>query len=226
MGVVASCAAVGWCALSPVSADAGVHGPAGRPVMLLLPAGGFIFDIEKMPYAERVARRLGFRPRIVDYPEYDLPGAVRAVRAAARRARRDGRDVYAYGESAGGTLASLAAASREVTAAAVYCPIANLPEFISRSHDPALYQALIKASDRELRRYSPGLRDTVRPILAMRAAGDSAFMNRAIRRWDRRDREADSIAVAGGHIEAERHAVYRRNVRRGMTWLARSAGLD
>ena len=192
----------------------------------MLPAGGFIFDITELPYPERAARRLGFRPKLVDYPEYNLPGALRAVRAAARRARRNGRKVYVYGESAGGTLAGLLAEDGLVGAAAAYCPIADLGPFIRRSHDPELYMALIKADERDLRRYSPGLHDTVRPILAMRATGDSPFMNQGIRRWDRRDPQADSVAVGGSHLKDPDHpAVYRANVRRGLTWLARSAGI-
>jgi hypothetical protein len=85
---------------------------------------------------------------------------------------------------------------------------------------------LIKASDRDLREYSPGFHDSVRPILAMRAMDDAAFMNRAIRRWDRRDPDAVSVAVRGEHLQDPgRPSVYRHNVRRGLTWLARSARL-
>ena len=223
---VTACALIGWCTLAPSAASADADERAKRPVVLLLPAGGFIFDIETLPYPERTARKLGFQPKVVDYPEWDLSGAVRAVRAAARRVRGNGREVYVYGESAGGTLAALLAEDGRVGAAAVYCPIADLVPFIRRSHDPELYMALIKADEPELRRYSPGLHDSVRPIFAMRAMDDSPFMNQGIRRWDRRDPDAESVAVGGAHLKDPDHpAVYRRNVRRGLTWLARFAGI-
>jgi acetyl esterase/lipase len=226
LAIVGVLAAVACCAIRPPDARADRPEPAPRPVLLLFPGGGFIFDIERLPYAVRAARRAGFEPRFVDYPENDLPRAVRAARRAARRATRHGRDVYAYGESAGGTLAGLLAQDGLVARSATYCPLADLPGFISRSYDPALYQALIKAGDRELREYSPGFHRSARQILAMRAADDSPFINQAIRRWDRRDRRTRSMQVPGAHLDPEHPAIYRRNVRSGLAWLARSGGLD
>ncbi len=226
IGIVAALAALGWCGMRAPDAHAGATEPARRPVLLLFPGGGFIFDIERLPDAVRAGRTAGFEPRLVDYPENDLPRAVRAARRAARRATRHGRDVYAYGESAGGTLAGLLAQEGLVARSATYCPLADLPGFISRSYDPALYQALIKASDRELRQYSPGFHRSARQILAMRAADDSPFINQAIRRWDRSDRRTRSTQVPGAHLDPEHPAIYRRNVRSGLAWLARSAGLE
>ncbi len=224
--MVGLCAALAWLAPTPASARARGEARAERPVALLFPGGGFIFDVERLPYAGRTAWRLGFEPRVVDYPENNLRGAVRAARRAARRAGRNGRPVYAFGESAGGTLAALLAQDRLVEDAAVYCPVVDLPDFISRSYNPELYQALIKASDSELRRYSPGFHDSARAILALRAVDDAPFINKAIRRWDRSDPETRSVAVAGSHLDPEHPPVYRRNVRHGLAWLAGSAGLE
>lgn len=199
----------------------------GRPVVLLLRSGGFFFEAGPMPYPERVAERLGFRPKFVPYPNGDLPAAVRAVRQAARRARANGHAVYAYGESAGGALAGVLAQDRLIAGAATYCPIADLVKFIRKADDPAFYQAMIQASDRDLRHYSPARHDSRRPILAMRAVNDSGFFNRWIASWDRRDADVVSVPVAGRHLESPRHpSVYRRNVRHGLRWMARVAGLD
>ena len=202
--------------------------PAGaedrRPVLLLFHSGGFFLDSGPMPIPEREAERLGFRPKFVVYPN-DLPAAVRAAREAARRARRNGHEVYAYGESSGGLLAAIVARERLVRAASTYCPIADMVAFVRHFDDPETYQALINASDRDLRRYSPASRDSPRPILAMRAVNDSGWFNRRIRAWDRGDDDVTSVQVPGRHLEnPHRPSVYRANVRRGTRWLARAAG--
>lgn len=55
-----------------------------------------------------VAEQAGFDE--VEYPLGSLPAANVAVRQAALGYRRDGRRVFAFGESAGGSMAALLAA--------------------------------------------------------------------------------------------------------------------
>ncbi|HEY8002367.1 MAG: alpha/beta hydrolase [Vicinamibacteria bacterium] len=199
---------------------------ARAPVVLMLHAGGFIFDDpNKLATATQIATGLGFETVYVEYPLYDLRGAVMAAQSAAQRLRAEGRHVYAYGESAGGTLAALLAERHLVSAAALYSPVANLRRFASELDDPETYTRLIGADRALLLRDSPGVHDSDRPILALRPRGDDAFMTEATIRWDARDPEVESVAVAGNHLGypgAPR--IYPRNVTTAMRWLlARTA---
>ena len=109
------CAALCACAIawSAHAAHAGdvvcrPDGPA-RATVLYFYAGGFVTgqasDPANVGLCHEFAAR-GYRTRVVEYPLADLPGAVRAARAAARRHRTP---TYAVGGSAGGTLAALLA---------------------------------------------------------------------------------------------------------------------
>lgn len=211
-------------AVLPASGEA--RGDGVRPVALILHGGGFVVDVSERARAERIAERAGFRPRFVAYPRYDVQGAVRFVRAVARRERARGRRVYAYGESVGGTMAALLAQGGLARAAATYSPIASLTKMVAHSGSPELYQAVISASDRDLRRNSAGRFDSRRPIFALRAVDDSPFINRGIRSWDRRDADVRSIAVEGAHLGEGSPRIYARNARTAITWLARRAGIE
>jgi len=68
----------------------------------------------------------GWRVINIDYPLGDLNGAYNAVSKAAVQAHKDHRQVVAYGESAGGSLAALAAARRWVDGAFAWAPVSNL----------------------------------------------------------------------------------------------------
>src|SRR4051794_28221525 len=84
-------AAIAATALTGSATAAPVPDPVPRPVVLLLPGGGFFFDSGGMPYPARVARQLGFRPRFVGYPTPNLGRAVAYAHHMARRAGRRGR---------------------------------------------------------------------------------------------------------------------------------------
>ena len=212
-------------AASPAAATPAQHA-APRPLVLLLPGGGFFFDIDSMPYPARMARRLGFSVRFVPYPTPGVPNAVRYVRRIAARSLRRGRRVYVYGESAGGTMAALLAQRGLVGAASTYCPIADLLAFVRDNPAPDVFQAFLQASDHELRTYSPLHHDSAVSIRVMLAVDDQLFMNRGIRRWDRADPDVFHVEVPGGHLgDLDRPDLYRHNVRGGLRWLARKAGL-
>ena len=67
-------------------------------------------------------------PHYVHYPLDDLPGAVRKAREEARRLREKFglANVYAYGASAGGTLAALLSGDGLVSAAVAKAPVSDL----------------------------------------------------------------------------------------------------
>jgi hypothetical protein len=105
--------------------------------------------------------------------------------------------------------------------------VADMVKFVRHNENPELYQQIIQASDRDLREFSPVRHDSRAPIRAMRAVRDSRFMNRAIGRWDRRDRDVVGVTVPGEHLaDPDDPGVYRRNARGGLAWLARSAGIS
>jgi pimeloyl-ACP methyl ester carboxylesterase len=100
-----------------------------RAQLLLFHGGSFLFDDPGFEALTRArAEAAGFVPHYVDYPLGDLPAAVRAAEAEAKRLRdKYGLDhVYAYGASAGGTLASLLAGYGVVSAAVAKAPVADL----------------------------------------------------------------------------------------------------
>ena len=68
------------------------------------------------------------KPVPVEYALFDYPNAFADAEAAARRYRH--RTVYAYGESAGATLAGWLAARHLVAAGAGNSPIVNLTAFV------------------------------------------------------------------------------------------------
>jgi hypothetical protein len=73
-------------------------------------------------------RAAGMKPVPVEYALFDYPQAFSDAEAAARRYR--GRTVYAYGESAGATLAGWLAARHLVAAAAGNSAIVNLTRYV------------------------------------------------------------------------------------------------
>jgi acetyl esterase/lipase len=208
------CAAMGL-----AGAPAAAKPDAPRPVVLLLHAGGFILeDPDRMAIASAIAQRLGFDPVVVAYPEFNLPGAIAAAESAARLQRPADR-LYAYGDSAGGTLAALLAEADLVDAAATYSPVANMKRFAQHQGQPEYYEGLIDADRRALLRASPGLFDSDRPILAMAAAGDDPYLRDAIGKWARRDDDVRRWLVPGPHIGGIT-GIYPVNATRAMRWLA------
>ena len=77
---------------------------------------------------EPIVRRAGFKPVEVDYTLGSLPSAFEDAEKAAWRYRD--RTIYAYGESAGGTMAGWLASQRMVTAAAGNSTVVNIHAFL------------------------------------------------------------------------------------------------
>jgi acetyl esterase/lipase len=119
-------------------ADA-VPGPScgpghARKAVLVIHGGGFKHG--STGDTKRVCDLLGAHGFYVEnlrYPLDDLRGAEHAAEDAAHELREDHAWVFAYGESAGGTLAALLAARREVSAAYAWAPVSDLTSWAAEA---------------------------------------------------------------------------------------------
>lgn len=172
------------------------------PQLLLIHGGSFLFEdptFEALTYGPALAA--GFVPHYLTYPLDDLPGAVLAARAAARELReRYGPQVYAYGSSAGGTLAALLAGDGLVAAAAAKAPPTDLVgwEWPFGVYGPDYYDQ-IGADTAARYRLSPLRRSARRPLLVVQGRLDRVVplsMNEA---YDAKFTRVRLWAVPGGH---------------------------
>ncbi len=145
------------------------------PHLLLIHGGSFLHsDPSFESLTLEAAVGAGFVPHYLEYPLGDRTGAVRAARAAARELGEQypGR-VYAYGSSAGGTLAALLAGDGLVRAAVAKAPPSDLPgwEWPLDAVGPD-YFARIGADPAAMRRLSPLRRPARRPLLLVHGRAD------------------------------------------------------
>jgi acetyl esterase/lipase len=204
--------------------NGGVIGPGQRPQLLLIHGGSFLFeDPEFEPLTRAPALAAGFVPHYVTYPLDNLPAAVERVRAEARRLREKfGLDrVYAYGASAGGTLAALLSGDDLVSAAVAKAPVSDLVTWTwpEAKYGTSYWEGLgVDMAARE--RLSPIRRAQRAPLLLIQGRADNVVpptMNQAfaaayprVKLW----------MVAGGHL-TERVRPFL--VTRAMEWLGRIA---
>jgi acetyl esterase/lipase len=204
--------------------NGGVIGPGQRPQLLLIHGGSFLFeDPEFEPLTRAAALAAGFVPHYVTYPLDNLPTAVEKVRAEARRLREQfGLDrVYAYGASAGGTLAALLSGDRLVSAAVAKAPVSDFVTWTwpLGQYGVDYYERLgVDVADRE--RLSPIRRPQHEPLLLIQGRADNVVpptMNEAFAAVYPR---VSLWLVAGGHL-TERVRPFL--VTRAMEWLGRIA---
>jgi pimeloyl-ACP methyl ester carboxylesterase len=204
--------------------NGGVIGPGQRPQLLLIHGGSFLFeDPEFEPLTRAAALAAGFVPHYVTYPLDNLPAAVERVRAEASRLRQKfGVDrVYAYGASAGGTLAALLSGQQLVSAAVAKAPVSDLLTWTwpLEHYGPNYWESLgVDQADRE--RLSPIRRPERSPLLLIQGRADQVVppsMNEAFAAAYPR---VSLWLVAGGHL-TERVRPYL--VTRAMEWLGRIA---
>jgi acetyl esterase/lipase len=214
----------GVAAAGPQESAGGVLGPGQRPQLLLIHGGSFLFeDPEFEPLTRAPALAAGFVPHYVTYPLDNLPAAVERVRAEARRLREKfGVDrVYAYGASAGGTLAALLSGDQLVSAAVAKAPVSDLITwtFPLEHYGPEYWENLgVDQADRE--RLSPIRRPQHSPLLLIQGRADHVVppsMNEAFAAAYPR---VSLWLVAGGHL-TERARPFL--VTRAMEWLAKIA---
>jgi acetyl esterase/lipase len=204
--------------------NGGVIGPGQRPQLLLIHGGSFLFeDPEFEPLTRAAALAAGFVPHYVTYPLDNLPAAVEKVRAEARRLRQKfGVDrVYAYGASAGGTLAALLSGDELVSAAVAKAPISDLVTWTwPLSQYGESYWENLGVDLADLERLSPIRRPQLAPLLLIQGRADQVVppsMNEAFASVYRR---VSLWLVAGGHL-TERARPFL--VTRAMEWLAKIA---
>jgi acetyl esterase/lipase len=199
----------------------GAVGPAQRPQLLLIHGGSFLFeDTTFEPMTRERAVAAGFVPHYVTYPLGDLPAAVERVRAEARRLREKfGLDrVYAYGSSAGGTLAALLSGDSLVAAAVAKAPISDLTtwEWPLSKYGPEYWEGLgVDLADRE--RLSPIRRLQLAPLLVIQGRGDHVVPPAMNETFAAAYPRVDLWLVAGGHT-TERVRPFL--ITRAMHWLA------
>ncbi len=202
----------------------GLVGSTQRPQLLLIHGGSFLYDDPTFePLTRGRAVAAGFVPHYVTYPLDNLPAAVERVREEARRLRQKFgvERVYAYGSSAGATLAALLSGDDLVSAAVAKAPISDLTtwDWPTAKYGPQYWEALgVDLAARE--RLSPIRRPQLAPLLVIQGRGDNvvpAAMNETfaaayprVKLW----------LVAGGHTTDR---VRPFLVARAMRWLAQVA---
>jgi acetyl esterase/lipase len=199
---------------------------AKRPVVLLFHPGGFVYPCGTPCMADEAvfARSYGFTPRVIDYPTWDVPGAMRAAIDAVPRHHRP---TYAFGESAGGLLATRLAQTGRINAAAAESPVANLPFFVS-SPEQGNYPiaAMLRVpSLRSQRLYSPASHSSRGPVFVTVAEQDD--LTPSTLAWadkSRHDRVSAEI-VPGDHLDSTGQLQPAR-LQLLFNWLACKAALN
>jgi len=205
------------------SPGVGAAGSAA-PQLILIHGGSFLYEDPTFEVltGER-ALQAGFAPHYLRYPMGDMPAAFRAARVEALRLRaRYGSAVYAYGSSAGGTLAALLAGDGLVSAALAKAPVSDFLswEWPLGAYGPDYFERIGLTAPAARSRLSPLRRPARRPLLVLQGRGDRIVpvaMNRA---YAVKFKRVYMWVVQGGHhTERTRPELLSR----GLDWLARVA---
>jgi pimeloyl-ACP methyl ester carboxylesterase len=198
-----------------------------KPHLMLLHGGSFLyFDPEFEALTREPAERAGFIPHYTTYPLGDMPSAVLAVRAEARRLRQlhgGAAMVYAYGSSAGGTLAALLAGDGLVGAAAAKAPVSNLVDWTwPVDHYGPRYFERVQLDTSARFRLSPLRRSARGQLLLVHGREDQVVPISQSEAFANKFRRVHLWEVLGGH-HAERS---QPEVLQGtLIWLAEMADL-
>jgi len=198
--------------------------PAPAPQLLLFHGGSFLFEDPTFEEStEPLAEEASFVPHYVDYPLGDLPAALTRARAEAARlrARYGVEDVYAYGSSAGGTLAALLAGEGLVAAAVAKAPPSDLVGWTwpLSTYGSDYYERI--GLDEEARyRLSPLRRPEQQPLLLLQGRADQVVPAAMSEAFAAKFRQVRLWLLAGGH-RAERSRP--QIVVRALRWLLRSS---
>ena len=200
--------------------------PTGqRPLrhLILIPGGGFTFhDANFWPTMAPIAISAGFVPHLLDYRLFDLGGAVSdAYEFAENLKRRYGRNnVFAYGSSAGGTLAALLASEGLVSASVASSALYDFRDWpwatYYRGPD---YLEAIRADWGARRAYSPVGRRLRCPLLAVHGSWDPVVPVLQAQNYVATHPRARLRLFGGGH------GLYRTrpaSINGAMRWLKRT----
>lgn len=184
------------------------HQAGPKPHLILLHGGSFLYGDDEFEATTReAALKAGFIPHYTTYPLGDMPAAVLAVRAEARRLRLKlgGKNmVYVYGSSAGGTLAALLAGDGLVGAAVAKAPVSNLVswEWPLDHYGPKYFERV--ALDLPARyRLSPVRRAERQPLLIVHGVDDNVVPISQSEQFANKFKRVFLWQVLGGH-HAER----------------------
>lgn len=218
-----ACLALASPSAAPASTPHVGQGTSLAPHLLLIHGGSFLFrDPLFESLTRRAAVRAGFVPHFLTYPLGDLTGAVLAARAEARKLNNlyPGR-VYAYGTSAGGTLAALLAGDGMVKAAVAKAPVSDLVgwRWPLTAYGSDYYEQ-IGASLADRFRLSPLRRPARRPLLIVHGRRDQIVPLAMSREYAVKFKRVHLWVVPGGH-HTER--IRPKLLSRAFDWLARVA---
>jgi pimeloyl-ACP methyl ester carboxylesterase len=200
--------------------------PPPKPQLLLFHGGSFLFD---NPFFEPavVARSIaaGFEPHFVAYPLGNVPEAVTNARAEARALRQEFgfSRVYAYGASAGGTLAALLASDGLVSGAVAKAPVSDLVDWpwATETYGSSYYEKVGLGEEAARYRLSPSLRSEVKsPLLIYQGVGDQVVPATMSASFAEKFENVHLWYVPGGHATDETRPWL---VQRALDWLARIA---
>jgi len=217
--------------VAALGAPAAVGDPPSKPVLLLIHGGGFYEgDPGQMDYAAAIAAEDGrFATVQPAYPLDNLTGAFEHVRAVARSLAARGREVYAYGDSAGGAIAAWLAARGYVEAAAAKAPPTALVGWRSQiaaryatapPTDPHSWRHM-RATPRVRRAFSSAFRASLRPVRIYQSCEDTIVPCSINIRFARRDPEVSLVRIWGPHKD---RAAKAYSFRSGLEWLGAKAG--
>jgi pimeloyl-ACP methyl ester carboxylesterase len=201
-------------------------GPAGSvaPQLILIHGGSFLYEDPAFEsLTRRRALRAGFTPHYLRYPLGDMPGAFQAARAEAVRLRiRYGSAVYAYGSSAGGTLAALLAGDGLVSAAVAKAPVSDLLdwEWPLSAYGPDYFERVGLSAAAARRRLSPLRRPARQPLLILQGRRDQVVPLTSNREYAVKFKRVYLWVAPGGH-HTER--IRPELLSRAFDWLARVA---
>ena len=237
LAAILALAAVALILAAPAAADnapggvgggsARVEPPGPKPQLLLFHGGSFLFaDPEFQPTTEGPAEAAGFVTHYVTYPLGDVPAAVLAARAAAKELREKVgvEHVFAYGSSAGGTLAALLSGEGLVAAAVAKAPVSDLVswEWPTTAYGPD-YDEEVGLTLADRYRLSPFRRPAESPLLVVQGRGDKVVPPAMNVAFAAKFTRVHLLAVPGGHTTDK---VRPFVIEDGMQWLARTARLQ
>jgi acetyl esterase/lipase len=216
--------------LLPSSAPAGWWTPepqpraprSATPVVLLINGGGWIHTPTPLGVVADEARAAGFKPVWVNYPLNDLRAANIWVRRVAQYWRLRHREVFAYGLSAGGTMAALLAAQSRVDAAAVNAPPSDLLAWDGSLFVPG-YWEMIRADEDARRKFSPYHQPHVNPVRVYHSRADSFVPFSLSQSYDAKFSRVSLVEIPGEHCE-EQYA--RDTAALALDWLRSRVGFD
>ena len=215
-------------AVQPTPLPTEEAGPDSPPVVLLIHGGSWLRGhAPAMDIPAQIARDLGMKPVSIEYPLGDIAAANRTARRVAKAWRESGYDVVAFGESAGGQMATLLAAEGRVDYAVGNAPVSNLLRYWE-GNEQEFWDGLGAdvATRREL---SPALQPQDRPVFLLHSPKDPGVPFDLSVDYARAFPQVKLRRVGGCHIldcDGDRGYHYHRNSRIGLAWLARMEGLS